>query len=41
MSILDKHMIRHLSIGFAIGAAGLFATTGFPFASDAIASVFL
>lgn len=46
MSILatifsDRAMIRHLSIGFAIGAAGLFAATGIPFASDAIAAVFM
>tara|TARA_B100000378_G_scaffold204127_1_gene167453 strand:- start:7658 stop:7927 length:270 start_codon:yes stop_codon:yes gene_type:complete len=46
MSILasvlrDRALIRNLSIGFAIGTAGLFAATGFPIASDAIAAVFV
>ena len=37
----DRALIRHLSIGFAIGTAGLFAATGFPIASEAIAAVFV
>ena len=46
MSILasvlrDRALIRNLSIGFAISTAGLFASTGFPIASDAIAAVFV
>lgn len=40
MPLIDKAMIRHLSIGFAIGAAGLFAVSGFPFEIQALAAVF-
>ncbi len=37
----DRAMLRNLSIGFAIGAGGLFATTGFPIATQAIAAAFV
>ncbi|GGD61152.1 hypothetical protein [Croceicoccus mobilis] len=40
MSIVDKDMIRHLSIGFAIGAGGLFAVTGLPLIPQAFAAIF-
>ena len=37
----DRAMIRNLSIGFAIGAGGLFAATGMPVATQAIAATFV
>ncbi|MBB3989251.1 hypothetical protein [Croceicoccus naphthovorans] len=39
MSLLDAPMLRNFAIGFALGAAGLFAVSGFPIETQAIASV--
>ncbi|WP_273544097.1 hypothetical protein [Croceicoccus gelatinilyticus] len=39
MHLIDSSLIRNFAIGFALGAAGLFAVSGFPIETQAIASV--
>ena len=39
MSLIDSTLVRNFAIGFALGAIGLFAASGFPFEPQAIAAV--
>ncbi|WP_276612240.1 hypothetical protein [Croceicoccus sediminis] len=39
MKLIDSSLVRNFAIGFVLGAAGLFAVSGFPVESQAIASV--
>lgn len=39
MPLLDATLVRNFSIGFLIGAAGLFMVSGFPATTQAVAAV--
>jgi len=39
MPLIDTTLVRNFGIGFVLGAAGLFAMSGIPFETQAIAAV--
>ncbi|MDR7100886.1 hypothetical protein [Croceicoccus sp. BE223] len=39
MPLIDSTLVRQFAIGFLLGAAGLFAFSGFPLETQAIAAV--
>ena len=39
MTLIDSSLLRNFAIGFALGAVGLFAVSGFPIEPQAIAAV--